>query len=144
MTGVDAALVWRKLARIRRNLDELAPFAALRRAEYQQDLLRRKAIERLLQEVGEAAADIILHLLRVLDRPTPSDYYESFVQVGKAGTISGDLAEALAPSAGLRNRLVHDYDEIDHEIVLSAIGESLALFRRYVRSVEEYLTSRGF
>lgn len=144
MTEVDAALVRRKLARIRRNLEELAPFEELSLSEYEEDFLRRKAIERLLQEVIEAAVDTNLHLLRALDRPTPPDYYASFVQMGKAEVIPGDVAEALAPAAGLRNRLVHEYDEIQDEIVLSAISESLALFRRYARAVDGYLTSRGF
>lgn len=144
MTEVDVALVRRKLARIRRNLDELEPIEGLPLEEYRDDFMRQKAVERILQEVVEAAVDVNLHLLRVLDGPTPPDYYESFVALGRAGILPHDLAERIAPSAGLRNRLVHEYDEIDAAKVLEAVREARRDFRRYVGSVEEFLTARGF
>lgn len=85
---------------------------------------RRKGVERLLQETVEAAVDANLHLLRALRRPAPGDYFESFLAAGRAGLIPPALAERLAPSAGLRNRLVHEHDEIDDAIVLQAVAEA--------------------
>jgi uncharacterized protein YutE (UPF0331/DUF86 family) len=59
MTELDRALVRRKLAAISRNLADLQPIAHLTLPEYMSDRLRRKAVERLLQEVVEAAVDVI-------------------------------------------------------------------------------------
>lgn len=55
--------------------------------------------------------------------------------------ISGwpDLAERLAPAAGLRNRLVHQYDEIDDAIVLRAVADARRHFGAYLSAVEDYL-----
>lgn len=143
MTEIEAELVRRKLARIRRNLDELEPIAELSLGEYRTDLMRRKAVERLLQEAIEAAVDVNLHLLRALDRPTPPDYYESFVALGRTRVLSAELADRLAPAAGLRNRLVHEYDEIDDEKVLEAVRGARGDFTSYVRSVMDFLAARG-
>ena len=62
----------------------------------------------------------------------------------RAGLLSQPLAEQLAPSAGLRNRLVHEYDEIDDAVVLRAVGEARRLFREYVAAIERYVRDGGF
>ncbi len=139
MTELDRALVRRKLAAMSRNLGDLAPVEGLSLAEYVTDRLRRKAVERLLQEVVDAAVDVNLHLLRTLQVQLPGDYYTSFLEVGRQNIIAADLAETLAPAAGLRNRLVHEYDEIDDSLVLRAVGDARRDFGAYIAAVERYL-----
>jgi uncharacterized protein YutE (UPF0331/DUF86 family) len=142
VTELDRALVRRKLTAIARNLADLAPIAMLTPSEYAADRLRRKAVERLLQEVVEAAVDANLHLLRTLGADLPTDYYTSFLAVGRHGVITPELAQRLAPAAGLRNRLVHEYDEIDDLIVLAAVGRAQRDFGDYVAAVERFLQAR--
>ena len=52
-------------------------------------------------------------------------------------------AGALAPSAGLRNRLVHEYETIDDAKVLASVDVLLQLYPRYIQAVESYLTKAG-
>ena len=140
MTEIDADLVRRKIATISRNLDALAAVDGIALDSYRSDLYRKKGTERLLQETIEAAVDTNLHLLRAIGAATPTDYYESFISLGRAGIIPQELAERLAPAAGLRNRLVHEYDDIDDEIVLKAVSEARQSLREYVAAVERHVT----
>ena len=39
----------------------------------------------------------------------PNNYYGGFVKLGDLGVLPRELSRSLAPSAGLRNRLVHEY-----------------------------------
>ena len=142
MTEFDAALVRRKLAAIRRNLDDLAAIRDLTVVEYRADRFRQKGTERLLQETVEAAVDVNMHVLRALGE-SPTDYFTSFVQLGLQGVIGEDLADLLAPAAGLRNRLVHEYEDLDDAIVLEAVGGAIDQFSRYVEQVERYLEADG-
>jgi uncharacterized protein YutE (UPF0331/DUF86 family) len=139
MSPVEAALVRRKLATIARNLDDLAPIASLSMEAYRADRFRQKGTERLLQELIEAAVDTNLHLLRAHGAPAPTDYFQSFIQVGRAGIIPALLAEQLAPSSGLRNRLVHEYDRIDDTIVLASVREARERFPDYIAAIERHL-----
>jgi len=66
--------------------------------------------------------DVNLHLLRVLGRGSATDYYTSFIALGEARVLPSDLAERLAPSAGVRNRLIHEYDDIDDAVILGRGG----------------------
>ncbi len=138
MTELDRALVQRKLAAIARNLSDLGAIEGLTLEEYRRDRFRQKGTERLLQETVEAAVDVNLHLLSAGGHPTPPDYYESFVAAGRAGIIPEELARQLAPSAGLRNRLVHEYDALDDAIVLEAVRDARRQFAAFVAAIERH------
>ena len=55
--------------------------------------------------------------------------------------LSPELAQALAPSADLRNRLVHEYDLLDDALILAAVTTAQDLYARYVKAVEDYLNT---
>ncbi len=42
----------------------------------------------------------------------------------------------------LRNRLVHQYDDLDDALVYQAIDRTLRLFPRYLRAVVAYLDAQ--
>jgi uncharacterized protein YutE (UPF0331/DUF86 family) len=142
MTAIEVAVLERKLARIVENLKALEPIRKLTRREYREDLYRRKATERLLQELIEAAIDINVHLISQMGQPIPDDYYQSFMKAGELKIISADLAHRLAPSAGLRNRLVHEYDAIEDKLILESVKMAQELYPQYVHEIETYI-SRG-
>ncbi|MEK7668441.1 MAG: HepT-like ribonuclease domain-containing protein, partial [Gemmatimonadota bacterium] len=68
--------------------------------------LDREVVRRKLAHLAEA-----LEALRPLARLSFSD--GTSVGLGDAGVLEGGLATRLAPSAGLRNRLVHEYNGLD-------------------------------
>lgn len=139
MTSLDREVVRRKLAHIAEALEALRPLARLSFSEYRDRLYERKAAERLLQVVIEAAVDANTHILVGLGRPVPVDAYGTFVGLGDAGVLEGGLATRLAPSAGLRNRLVHEYNGLDDRKVHGALGEALDGFAEFVAQVERFL-----
>jgi len=143
MSPVDAALVRRKLARIAASLDALGPLAQLTLPEYRARLYERKAAERFLQEGIEAALDVNAHLIAELGAEVPDDYYGGFVKLGNFGVLPRELALSLAPSAGLRNRLVHEYESLDDAKVLASIVTLRAEYPSYVQAIESYLSMAG-
>jgi uncharacterized protein YutE (UPF0331/DUF86 family) len=142
MTPVDKDIIKRKLAVIVRNLEALGGISQLTILEYEEDLYRRKAAERLLQELIEAAIDINTHLIVELGGTVPDSYYETFLALGSLQVLSSELARNLAPSAGLRNRLVHEYDAIDDSVVYDSVGQAVKLYTEYIRAIKEYIDSR--
>lgn len=140
MSPVETEIIRRKLAVIIENLKALELINRMTRDEYIRDLYKRKAAERLLQELIEAAIDINTHITVQTGNSVPDDYYESFIKMGSLNIISTDLAEKLAPSAGLRNRLVHEYDRLEHSLILDAVGLAEELYPVYVKEIEDYLT----
>lgn len=143
MSPVDAEIIRRQLGSLVEALDGLRPLGRLSLEDYRARFYERKAAERLLQEAIEAALDVNAHLIAELAGTVPEESFRGFLKMADVGVLAPDLARALAPSAGLRNRLVHEYDAIDDAKVLEAIGTLLHLYPRYVHAIEAYLTKTG-
>ncbi|MEO0540662.1 MAG: DUF86 domain-containing protein [Cyanobacteria bacterium P01_A01_bin.105] len=107
--------------------------------KYLTDRRQQLIVERLLHLVVEAATDTNNHVLSATQQSPPDDYYSSFPEAAKVGLISPDLAARLAPSTGLRNRLVHDYDDLDNVVVYHSIEFALVGYAEYVLHVQDYL-----
>jgi len=143
MSPFDTDIIRAKITIILDNLKALEPIKQMSRDEYLRDLYKRKATERLLQELIEAAIDINTHIVVGSGYAPPDDYYQSFIRAGELGFLSPDLAEKLAPSAGLRNRLVHEYDRIDHSIILEAVSMAEELYPRYIEEISAVLSRQA-
>ena len=61
--------------------------------------------------------DLANHLTKVRRLGIPTDSRETFELLAKAGFISAELAGCLQSMVGFRNVAVHDYRELDPEIV---------------------------
>ena len=143
MSPIDAAIIRSKLGHIMTSLDLLRPMRGRPLAEYRERVWERKGIERVLQEAIEAALDINAHVIAERGLDVPDDFFGGFMKLGEIGILPTELAAALAPSAGLRNRLVHEYDAIDDAKVLAAVGTILDLYPRYIQAVETELSALG-
>ena len=141
MSPIDKDIVRRKLSIMIEDIEALESMKDITVEEYISDVYKRKAAERLLQELIEAAIDVNTHMIVQSCNKVLEDYYESFIMAGLHGIIDAKLSEDLAPSSGLRNRLVHDYDAIDNAVILSSIRFACRLFPVYVREIERYLSS---
>jgi uncharacterized protein YutE (UPF0331/DUF86 family) len=107
------------------------------------DRLKALAVERILILVVDLAVDINNHVAAAELGQVADDYKMTFPLAVKAGLITRELADKLAPSAGTRNVLVHQYLDVDpHKIVLAA---SLAVeqYGAYVRQVTAYVQKRS-
>jgi uncharacterized protein YutE (UPF0331/DUF86 family) len=142
MSPFDAEIIQAKLSVIVENLKALEPIQGMNREEYARDLYKRKATERLLQELIEAAIDINIHMIVGSGHIPPDDSYGSFIQAGELGILSPGLAEKLAPSAGLRNRLVHEYDRLDHSEILKAVAIAESLYSRYIDEISAAVSEK--
>jgi len=135
----EKRLVRQKLNKLTENLNQLKKIEEYSFEEYQDNFFIKRTAERLLQLIVETATDINGHILVEEKQSAPDSYYDSFIKLGEARVISQNLAEELAPSAGLRNRLVHEYDEIKDEIIYKTITKAIDQYEQYVEEIHEHL-----
>ncbi|MHB8840377.1 MAG: type VII toxin-antitoxin system HepT family RNase toxin [Candidatus Aquicultor sp.] len=139
---LDTELIRRKLVSLQGYLKELKQLSDISFEEYERDFTKRRAIERLIQLIVETASDINAHVVTEETGTPPKDYYSSFVRAADSGLISRNLAERLAPSAGLRNRLVHEYEALRDEIVFESIQHAIIDYVDFVQEVENFLEAK--
>jgi uncharacterized protein YutE (UPF0331/DUF86 family) len=136
---IDPALVTRKLLFIAADLDPLRTIHAKGREAFLASLFEQAVAERLLERTVTRMIDINYHLITGSGLPPPSDYHASFVQLRELGVLDVAFATQIARAAGLRNRLVHDYDDVDADKVYDGLEAALADVPTYVARVNDFL-----
>lgn len=136
---VDRELVTRKIALILDDLRAAGPIGRKSLDAYLASPTDEIVTERYLERMIGRMIDINYHLITEAGHAPPRDYYDSFTQLSKLEIVPAPFASQIARCTGLRNRLVHEYDEIDprrvHEGLVAALGD----IPEYLRAVQTYL-----
>ena len=138
---IDAELVTRKLLLITRDLEALGPIAAKDLATYLATPLDEILVERYLERMIGRMIDINFHLITEAGHPPPADYYASFTALVDLKILDREFASRIAGCAGLRNRIVHEYNDLDSAKVHEALQAAMHDIPLYLTKVREY-TSR--
>ena len=139
---VNKELVRRKLNKLIQYLNEISGIIDYTFQDYLDNYFIKRTTERLLQLIVEVATDINGHIAIDAGNCPPKNYFESFIILAELEVIDRELAKKLAPSAGMRNRLVHEYEEIDDKIVYENIPEAIVMYNKYITQVEAYLKDK--
>ncbi len=132
-------VVSEKLRAMAELLGDLARLGEVTSARLETDRLVRHGVERILTQLVELAVAINNHVAAALGL-TATSYKESFYLAAKVGMISGALAAELAPSAGMRNVLIHEYVHIELADVARSVPSAQQGYGRYLTEVAEHLS----
>lgn len=136
---IDRELVTRKMLLIARDLTALEPIARKDLASYLASDVDELLVERYLERTVGRMIDVNYHLVTEAGHPPPADYYASFLQLAQLGVVDHEFATRLAACAGLRNRIIHEYDELDPRRVHEALQAAMRDIPAYLRQVDGYL-----
>lgn len=118
----------RKLAYLRQLLRDLEPYRDATPGEVAAEHYK---IERLFELLVVVSTDMLFHKLAELNRPADS-YRDAFALAAETGLLPEDLAVRLQSAAGMRNILVHLYEQIDFDILQASIRPALDDFAQFV------------
>jgi uncharacterized protein YutE (UPF0331/DUF86 family) len=139
---LDPATVTGKLRTMRRLLDELDRLGAVDAGRFAREYSTQLIVERIVSQLVDLAAGINAHVLAAEAGAAPPDVRRSFAAAAAVGLIDEDLAAALAPSAGLRNVLVHGYVDLDVQRLVAAVPLATGQYGEYVRQVARWVADR--
>lgn len=84
-----------------------------------------------LERLCQAAIDLAAHLVRVNKFGIPQDNRELFQLLEQNRFISNQLSKNLQAMVGFRNLAVHDYQELNLDIVQGIIKNNLVDFQAF-------------
>jgi uncharacterized protein YutE (UPF0331/DUF86 family) len=137
--GIDKVLIHRKITLIAKDLRELKPISLLSQIDYFKKIDYEILAERYLERIITRMIDINYHLIVASNNPPPKDYFTSFTELVKLRILPRDFAERLAKYAGLRNRLVHEYNTLDERKVYLAVKSIVKDLPHYLDYIEEFI-----
>lgn len=132
---IDKKLISRKITLINNDLKSLKALSKLSLKTYLSKAEYEALAERYLERIIGRMIDINYHILSEKENEIPTDFYTSFVALGKKKYLPLKLAEVMANSAGLRNLLAHEYDEIDAKKVFAAMESCLIDVPKYLKNL---------
>jgi uncharacterized protein YutE (UPF0331/DUF86 family) len=130
---VDPDRVRSKLSTLATFRRELGGLAALPTETYLQDHIYEGRY--LVQAAAQACIELAHHVIASNGWTPTTGYRDAFLRLAEHGVIDGVLAERLQDLAGLRNRLVHLYDDVDDALVHQALQAGLTEIDAYAAAV---------
>lgn len=95
-------------------------------------------MERNFEVAIQCCIDIAQRIIALEGAPTPADYYSAFITLGELDILPGEKAKKIAPLAGLRNILVHQYLDVRWQVVYEYL-QHLEIFYDFVNYMKKWL-----
>lgn len=138
---LDKDFIKRKITFIEKELMVLVKYKDLTFEETAANFETQAIVERLLERIITRAIDINRHIIAEAGSHLApvTKYRETFLRLAELNIYPGEFAQKIAPSAGLRNALVHDYNNIDKNVLKKSIGETIEEFNEYGKYILNFV-----
>lgn len=105
------------------------------------NITRQDAIILNLQRACQAVIDLAMHLVHVHHLGVPQDSRDAFTLLIDANLLEAALGDRLKRMVGFRNIAIHDYRQLNLDVVKALIEHSLGDLTLFTKIV---LKTRGF
>jgi uncharacterized protein YutE (UPF0331/DUF86 family) len=136
---VDNHLILRKLASLDEYLSQITEYANISLKDYADDWKIQRIVERTLQIMIETCLDISSHIISDEKLRIPETYADMFRILVQNSILKEPDLEAFEKMARFRNIVVHAYEKIDPEIVVSILRNNFHDFEKFKASIIKYL-----
>ena len=132
MKLVDSSVILKKISHIRHNLSRLRGKGSISLDFFKEDLDVQDIVLHNLQLAVQGCIDIGSHIILDEGWGVAGSLNEIFYILQDKGVITHDLTEKMVSMVGFRNILVHEYEEVDLNIVYDILCSHL-------KDIDEYL-----
>lgn len=94
-----------------------------------------------LQRACQAAIDMASLVISLRGFQLPNSYKQSFQILAREAVITPDLATKMGKMAGFRNIAVHDYRQLEPEILKSILRERLGDLEEFSRAIYTFVAA---
>jgi uncharacterized protein YutE (UPF0331/DUF86 family) len=137
---VDSNVVLKRIGRIRKCVAALETIRRTRSKEqFLNDEIVRAAAERNMQVAIQSVLDICNHAVADMKLEIPDEEKQAIQVLASHKLIPQRLAKTLTSMAGMRNVLVHEYLEVDHNVLYSAMTRQLDDFEKFIKAILKLL-----
>ncbi len=141
MELVDKNILLRKISDLEMYKKQIREFSDITFQTYKSDWKTQRIVERTLQIMIETCADIANHIVSDRSMRAPISYADTFRVLLENNIIDSELFIIMEKMAKFRNVVVHQYEEVDSEIVIVILKKHLRDFDRFIDAILAYLKS---
>jgi uncharacterized protein YutE (UPF0331/DUF86 family) len=130
-----------KLVLMKQYLGELDTLSRCSQEEYLSDFKTRRACERLIQVIVECMIDCNHALIAGMGTCPPATYTDSILKLVDESIMSQDFASRLIPYVSIRNRIVHEYEQIKDNLIFATLRLFIKDMNQYSQTITNYIKS---
>ena len=139
---VDAEIVVDKLRYINQYTNDLKQMRGMSKAEYADDIIVQRAVERTFMNLIQSCIDLAQHI-RASESLSPSGTAKNEIEsLGNAGILSPDVQEQMEEAVGFRNILAHRYGDVNHDVVYAVLHNDLHWFDQFQQKIAQWVQQR--
>jgi len=139
---MDQPLVAQKLESLRRCIQRVEAKLPQSLDGLLQDLDAQDIIALNLTRAVQMCVDIAAHwLAEHTEASAPKTMGQAFDTLAQSGVIDADLAIRMRQAVGFRNVMVHNYDDVNWEIVYTICSKHIGDFRTFAQVFSGLLAS---
>lgn len=132
---MDRQLVNQKLESLRRCVQRISSRLPDTAEAFKSDLDAQDIVALNLTRAIQMCVDIGAHwLAEQAEAKSPRTMGQTFEALAEAGVINKELGIRLRKFVGFRNILVHNYDEVNWDIVFTICSDHLSDFKDFART----------
>lgn len=135
---VDEEVFVDKLRHINQYTNELIEMRGQSKAQYLDDTILQRAVERTLMNLIQACIDLAQHIRSTENLSPSGTAREEIHALGAADIISDETRTKIEEAVGFRNILAHRYADIDHEVVYDVLNDDLRWFETFQQEVAKW------
>lgn len=136
---LDLEAIQTRLSRLDEYVRILRELRTINREEFVSDYRAYGLAERYLHLSIECLLDVCNMIVSGLGLRKPARYQEVVEILAEGDVLSESLARRLAGVAGFRNILVHEYLNVDRDLVYDYLHEGLAHLEAFASEVIQFL-----
>lgn len=135
LTGIE--VIEKGKSKVRKYLLILDNYKDSKQGELAQDITLRGAVERYLYLAVQATIDLAEAIISYKELRRPSTLSESFEILHSEKLISKKIVDKMVKMTGFRNRIAHDYGDIDHLILHDILVNHLKDIENFLDEVSK-------
>ncbi|HEY7489786.1 MAG TPA: DUF86 domain-containing protein [Candidatus Tectomicrobia bacterium] len=133
---MDKDVINRKLESLRRCIARIMSKLPITRDELRSNYDLQDIIALNLERAVQTCVDIAAHVISQTEASPPSTMAEGFARLAELQIIPFPLAESLQKAVAFRNILVHNYTDINWDIVTDIVTQRLTDFVQFARAID--------
>jgi uncharacterized protein YutE (UPF0331/DUF86 family) len=135
----DQLALVHKAVLIEEFINQLSDYKDLSLCDYLADYRNQYVVERIIERMIECAVDINGIFIGRANVQVHSTYIQSFKNLVGLGFVRDPVLKNFIPTAQIRNRIIHEYDEVDNAEVFSHIKRLLKWGPMYLADVRKQI-----
>jgi len=103
--------------------------------EFEENYAKQDSVILNLERASQASIDIATHIVKTRNLGLPNTTRELFVMLFENEIISQNISKDMQAMVGFRNIAVHDYQNLNMDIVVNIVQKHLVDFEGYIKEI---------